>query len=201
MTFEHPASSLVSPLFNQGDVEGDVRLDDGLRQVHEAPVTNKGGLMSRSSSAAERGPGRVSGGSVPLGALISAGPTEADRLRVVEGSDHSPKDETPPIIDLRLVLVTASGFEVPLVASPAQAARLLRSSGGTDATDQRGDGDPGAPRVRGARRPCPVPVDQLLSRGRLVSRFETPLGVVRHERSFVFQTAPERGRAPGGNDA
>ena len=196
-----PAFLLFRVQSHRGDVEGDVRLDDGLRQVHEAPVTNKGGLMSRSSSAAERGPGRVSGGSVPLGALISAGPTEADRLRVVEGSDHSPKDETPPIIDLRLVLVTASGFEVPLVASPAQAVRLLRSSGGTDATDQRGDGDPGAPRVRGARRPCPVPVDQLLSRGRLVSRFETPLGVVRHERSFVFQTAPERGRAPGGNDA
>ena len=171
-----PAFLLFRVQSHRGDVEGDVRLDDGLRQVHEAPVTNKGGLMSRSSSAAERGPGRVSGGSVPLGALISAGPTEADRLRVVEGSDHSPKDETPPIIDLRLVLVTASGFEVPLVASPAQAVRLLRSSGGTDATDQRGDGVPGGPRSRRVRHPRPVPVDQLLSRGRLVSRFETPLG-------------------------
>ena len=132
--------------------------------------------MSRSPSAVERGPGRVSGGSVALGALISAGPAEADRLRVVEASEHSPEDETPPIIDLRLVLVTASGFEVPLVASPAQAARLLRSSGETEGTDQRCDGDPGGPRSRRVRRPRPVPVDQLLSRGRLVSRFETPLG-------------------------
>src|SRR5664279_4282345 len=74
----------------RGDVEGDVRLDDGSCREHKAPVTNMGGLMSRSSSAVERGPGRVSGGSVPLGALISAGPAEADRLRVVEASEHSP---------------------------------------------------------------------------------------------------------------
>jgi hypothetical protein len=176
VTFGLPASSLFSVCFDQGDVRGDVRLDDGSCREHKAPVTNKGGLMSRSSSAVERGPGRVSGGSVPLGALISAGPAEADRLRVVGASDHSPEDETPPIIDLRLVLVTASGFEVPLVASPAQAARLLRSSGETEGTDQRCDGDPGGPRSRRVRRPRPVPVDQLLSQGRLVSRFETPLG-------------------------
>jgi hypothetical protein len=132
--------------------------------------------MSRSSSAVERGPGRVSGGGFPPGALTSAGGPEGDRLRVVEGSDHSPEDETSPIGDLRLVLVTASGFEVPLVASPAQAARLLRSSGETDAADQRGDGDPGGLRNRRVRRPRPVPVDQLLNRMRLVSRFETPLG-------------------------
>ena len=104
------------------------------------------------------------------------GRTRRDRLRVVEGSDHSPGDETPPDRRLRLVLVTASGFEVPLVTSPAQTARLLRSSGEADAADQRGGGDPGAPRSRRVRRPRPVPVDQLLSRGRLVSRFETPLG-------------------------
>jgi len=48
------------------------------------------------------------------------------------------------MLDLRLMLVTESGFEVPLVASPTQAARLLRSSGETDAADQRGDGEPGA---------------------------------------------------------
>jgi hypothetical protein len=80
------------------------------------------------------------------------------------------------MLDLRLMLVTESGFEVPLVASPAQAARLLRSSGESDAADQRGDGDPGGPRNRRVRRPRPVPVDQLLNRMRLVSRFETPLG-------------------------
>jgi hypothetical protein len=132
--------------------------------------------MSRSSSAVERGPGRMSGGGFPPGALTSAGGSREDRLRVVEGSDHSPEDETPPIGDLRLVLVTASGFEVPLVASPAQAALLLRSSGETEGTVQRGDGDPGGPGGRRVRRPRPVPVDQLLSRGRLVSRFETSLG-------------------------
>jgi len=118
----------------------------------------------------------VSGGGFPPGALTPAGGSREDRLRVVEGSDHSPEDETPPIGDPRLVLVTASGFEVPLVASPAQAARLLRSSGETDAADQRCDGDPGGLRNRRVRRPRPVPVAQLLSRGRLVSRFETPLG-------------------------
>jgi hypothetical protein len=132
--------------------------------------------MSRSSSAVERGPGRVSGGDVPRGALTSAGGPDADRLRVVEASDQSPEDETPPMLDLRLVLVTASGFEVPLVATPAQAARLLRSSAEADAADQRGDGDPEAPKSRRVRRPCPVPVDQLLNRMRLVRRFETPLG-------------------------
>jgi hypothetical protein len=132
--------------------------------------------MSRSSSAVERGPGRVSTGGVPPGAPTSAGGAERDPPRVVEGPDHSPEYETPPMLDLRLMLVTESGFEVPLVASPTQAARLLRSSGETDAADQRGDGDPGGPRSRRVRHPRPVPVDQLLSRGRLVSRFETPLG-------------------------
>jgi hypothetical protein len=132
--------------------------------------------MSRSSSAAERGPGRVSAGGVPPGALTSSGGAARDPLRVVKGPDRSPEDETPSIVDLRLVLVTASGFEVPLVASPAQAARLLGSSGETKGTDQRGDGDPGGPRSRRVRRPRPVPVDQLLTRARLVSRFETPLG-------------------------
>jgi hypothetical protein len=131
--------------------------------------------MSRSSSAVVQGPGRVSGGGIPAGALMSAGGPEGDRLRA-DGSDRSPQDEMPPIGDLQLVLVTARGFEMPLVTSPAQAARLLRSSGEADAADQRSDGDPGIPRGRRLCRPRPVPVDQLLSRGRLVSRFETPLG-------------------------
>src|SRR5664280_3088695 len=99
--------------------------------------------MSQSSSAVEQGPGRVSGGGVPAGALTSSAGPEVDRLRVVEASDQSTENEAPPIIDLRLVLVSASGFEVPLVTSPAQAARLLRSSGETEGTDQRCDGDPG----------------------------------------------------------
>ncbi len=132
--------------------------------------------MSRSSSAVERGPRRVPGGGFPPGTLTSAGGPEGDRLRVVEASDQSAEDETPPRGDLRLMLVTESGFEVPLVASPAQAARLLRSSGETESTDQRGDGDPGDLRNRRVRRPRPVSVNQLLSRGRLVSRFEIPLG-------------------------
>ncbi len=132
--------------------------------------------MSRSSSAVERGPDRVSGGGFPPGARTSAGGPEGDRLRVVEASDHSLEDETPPIGDLRLVLVTASGFEVPLVVSPAQAARLLRCSDKSEGTDQSGDGDPGGVRSRRVRRPRPVPVAQLLSRGRLVSWSETPLG-------------------------
>jgi hypothetical protein len=133
--------------------------------------------MSRSSSAVEQGPGRVSGRGVPAGALTSSVGPEGDRLlRVVDASDQSTESEAPPIIDLRLVLVSESGFEVPLVTSPAQAARLLRNSGEADGTDQRGDGDPGGPRSRKLRRPRPVPVDELLSRGRLVSRFETPFG-------------------------
>ena len=101
--------------------------------------------MSRSSSAVVQGPGRVSGGGIPAGALMSAGGPEGDRLRA-DGSDRSPQDEMPPIGDLQLVLVTARGFEMPLVTSPAQAARLLRSSGEADAADQRSDGDPGIPR-------------------------------------------------------
>ena len=132
--------------------------------------------MSRSSSAVERGPGRVSGGDVPRGALTSAGGPDAGRLRVVEASDQSPEDETPPMLDLRLMLVTESGFEVPLVTSRAQSARLLRSSGDKSAVDQRGNGDPGPLKSRRVRRPCPVSVDQFLSRGRLFIRFETPFG-------------------------
>jgi hypothetical protein len=132
--------------------------------------------MSRSSSAVERGPGRVSGGGFPPGALTPAEGSGEDRLRIVGGSDHSPEDGTPPIGNLRLVLVTASGFEVPLVASPAQTARLLSSSGGTVATVRLGNGEAGDPGGRRVRRPHPVPVDQLLSRTRLVSRFGTPLG-------------------------
>jgi hypothetical protein len=132
--------------------------------------------MSRSSSAVEQGPGQVSGGGVPAGVLTSAGGPEGDRLRVVDASDQATESEAPPTIDLRLVLVSASGFEVPLVTSPAQAARLLRNSGEAEGTNQRGDGDPGGPRSRRLRRPRPVPVNQLLNRGRLVSRFEMPLG-------------------------
>jgi hypothetical protein len=132
--------------------------------------------MSRSSSAVERGPGRVSGGGSPRGARSSADGSKEDQLRIVDRPDHSPEDETPPKGDLRLLFVTASGFEVPLVASPAQAARLLRSSGEEDAADQRGDGDPGGPRGRRVHHPRPVRVEQLLSRGRLVGWFETPLG-------------------------
>jgi hypothetical protein len=132
--------------------------------------------MSRSSSAVERGPGRVSDGDVSPGALTSAGGPDAGRLEVVEASDHSPEDETPPIGELRLVLVTESGFEVPLVTSRAQSARLLRSSGDRSVDDQRGNGDPGPLKSRRVRRPRPVPVGQLLSRGRLVSWSETPLG-------------------------
>jgi hypothetical protein len=132
--------------------------------------------MSRSSSAVERGPGRVSSGYVPPGALTSAGGSDAGRLRVVEVPDQLPEDETPPMLDLRVMLVTESGFEVPLVISPAQEARLLRRSGDRSVGDQRGNGNPGPLKSRGVRRPCPVPVDQFLRRGRLFIRFETPLG-------------------------
>jgi hypothetical protein len=132
--------------------------------------------MSRSSSAVERGPGRVSRGEVPPGALTSAGGPDAGRLRVVGASDHSPEDETLPMLDLRLMLVAESGFEVPLVTSRAQASRLLRSSGDRSVDDQRGNGDPGPLKSRKVRRPCPVPVDQFLNRGRLCIRCETLLG-------------------------
>jgi len=132
--------------------------------------------MSQSSSEVGRGPGRVSAGRFPLGALTSAGGPDAGRLRVVETSDQSPEDETPPMLDLRLMLVTESGFGVPLVTSRAQSARLLRSSGDRSVGDQHGNGDQGPPKSRRVRRPWPVPVDQFLSRGRLFIRFETPLG-------------------------
>jgi len=131
--------------------------------------------MSRSSSAVERGPDEVSSGGLLPGAPTPAGRSGEDRLRVVEGSDHSPDHETPPIGDLRLVLVTATGVEFPLVASPAQTARLLRSSGEAGAADQQGDGDSGCPLGRRVCHPRRVPVEQLLSRSRLISRFEAPL--------------------------
>jgi hypothetical protein len=83
---------------------------------------------------------------------------------------------TLPIGGVRLALATASGFEVPLVTSPAQTARLVRSSGEADAANRRAVGDPALPVSRRVRRPRPVPVDQLLSRNRLVIQVETPLG-------------------------
>lgn len=131
--------------------------------------------MSRSSSAAERGPERVPDGGFPPGALTSAGRPGRDRIRVVKASDCTAAGETPAIGDLRLVLVTASGFEVPLVTSPAQAARLVRRSGETDVVELRGAEDPGSLRDRRACSPRPVPVDRLLSRSRLVSRRESPV--------------------------
>jgi hypothetical protein len=47
------------------------------------------------------------------------------------------------------------------------------------------------PRGRSARHPHRVPVEQLLHRGRLARRFETPPEVVQHERHSILQTAPE----------
>ena len=125
--------------------------------------------MSRSSSAMERGPGGL-----PPGVLGSAGESGEDRLRVIDGSDHSPEVDAPVIGNLRLVLVTASGFNVPLVTAPAQAARLLWSSDEAHNATQCGDEDPEATTRRRTRHPRRVPVGELLSRVRLVSRFETP---------------------------
>lgn len=130
--------------------------------------------MPQSSSAAERGPERVSGGGFPPGVLTSAGRPGGDRHLVVEAPDCTAEGETPASGDLRLVLVTASGFEVPLVTSPAQAARLVRRSGETGVVELRGAEDPESLRDRRACSPRPVPVDQLLSRSRLVSRRESP---------------------------
>lgn len=132
--------------------------------------------MARSSSAVERGPDEVSSGELPPGALTSAGRPGGEQLQVVQAPGYTPEGETPPIGDLRLmlVLVTASGVEFPLVASPAQTARLLRSSEEAGAADQHGDGDSGCPRGRRMHHPRRVPVEQLLSRSRLISRFEAP---------------------------
>ena len=123
--------------------------------------------MSRSSSAVDRGPVRVVGKGFPSGALTPAGQSGRSRPRGVEGSGHSSGDKTHLIGEVRLVLVSASGFEMPLVATPAQTARLLRISA---------EGEPGGPNGRRVIRPRPVPVEELLRRGRLVSRFETPPG-------------------------
>ena len=125
--------------------------------------------MSRSSSAMERGPGGL-----PPGVLGSAGESGEDRLRVIDASDHSPEVDAPVIGNLRLVLVTASGLELPLVTSPAQAARLLMSSDEARNAARCGDGDPEAATCRRVRHPRCVPVGELLSRVRLVSRFEMP---------------------------
>ncbi len=131
--------------------------------------------MTRSSLAIERGPSRVPGGE-----LLRNGPKSAasgrDALHVADGSDHSPPGEAPPIGDQHLVLVTGSGFEVPLVASSAQAEQLLRSSGEACAAEQGGVRGPKDFRERMMYRPRPVTVDQILSRGRLASRFNCSVG-------------------------
>jgi hypothetical protein len=131
--------------------------------------------MTRSSLAIGRGPSRVLGGE-----LLRKGPRSAacgrDALHVAEGSEHSPPGGAPPIGDLHLVLVTGSGFEVPLVASPAQAKQLLRSSGEACAAEQGGVRGPKDFRERMTYRPRPVTVDQILSRSRLASRFCASVG-------------------------
>jgi hypothetical protein len=131
--------------------------------------------MRRSSSTAERGPEPVSGGGFPPGVLTSAGRPGGDRHLVAEAPDCTAEGEAPASGDLRLVLVTASGFEVPLVTSPAQAARLVRRSGETDVVELRGAEDSESLRDRWVCSPRPVPADRLLSRSLLVSRRESPV--------------------------
>jgi len=133
--------------------------------------------MPRSSSALERSAGRVSSAGLPPEARASAGDSGEDGLRVTERSDNSPGDETPSFGKVRFTLVTESGFEVALVTAPTQAARLLRVSNESNPAVQPGDGDRETLKCRMVRRPRPVSVHQLLSRARLVSRVESPLGV------------------------
>ena len=130
--------------------------------------------MARASSAVERGPDEVSSGELPPGVLTSGGRPGGEQLQVVQVPGCTPEGGTPPIGELRLVLVTASGFEVPLVTSPEQAARLLRCASETDVVDLRGAEDPGR-QARGVCGPRPVPVARLLSRGHLVNRSATPV--------------------------
>jgi len=130
--------------------------------------------MSRSRSTSKRTPHR-SGGEVPDHAPTALSPSRTARRRVVEASAGLAGDETSPVDALRLVLVAESGFELPLVTSPAQAARLMQCARETDTAGEHGDMAPGAWGDPMVRHPRPVPVGQLLCRGRLVGRLETPL--------------------------
>ena len=130
--------------------------------------------MSRSRSTSKRTPHR-SGGEVPDHAPTALSPSRATRRRVVEASAGLAGDETSAVDALRLVLVAESGFELPLVTSPAQAARLMQCARETDTAGEHGDMAPGTWGDPMVRLPRPVPVGQLLCRSRLVGRLETPL--------------------------
>jgi hypothetical protein len=91
-------------------------------------------------------------------------------LRLVHGI--SGEDECcQPSPDTQVILFTKGGLELPLVASPAQVARLLESVSEMAAGVGR-DGlflSPGT----ADRRPHPVRTDQVLSRVRVVVQRDT----------------------------
>ena len=121
--------------------------------------------MPGPSSAADR---RPDGSTCPRAGRGTPTPVKQaheEPLRLVRGTgDRDECAQTSP--DVQVVLVTEGGLELPLVASPAQVARLLES-----VSEMAAGLDPdGLLLSHGIadRRPHPVRTDQVLSRVRVV---------------------------------
>ena len=141
-----------------------VRMMGGVRSTRPRQST-LGDTMPGPSSAADRRPDSSTCPRAGRGTPTPVKRAHEEPLRLVRGT--SGRDEcaqTSP--DVRVVLVTEGGLELPLVASPAQVARLLES-----VSEMAAGVDPDGLLLshgRADRRPHPVRMDQVLSRVRVV---------------------------------
>jgi hypothetical protein len=162
------ASLLLRVGYRPGDVEGDARPDDGSCLEHEAPAVDPGGTMPGPTFIAERRPDstkwpRVVREPTPPAERTGQEPFQLDR----ESGGPSEVPRSGP--DVRVTLFTEGGLELPLMASPAQVARLLTSVVEM-ATVDNGDGLPLCSKPADWRVPHPIPPAQVLRRVRVVIR-------------------------------
>jgi hypothetical protein len=141
-------------------------LDDGSGQEREATVEIKGGRMDRPSLARLPSPRPVRPHD-PSGIFL-AEPAATEDSRTGRPDPSLPND-TVPRVGVRLVIITASGNEMPLVTPPCQAARLLDRLTDPEAAGDGGADGPDQARM-GSERLRPAPVGRWLSRVRLIDR-------------------------------
>jgi len=134
--------------------------------------------MPRPSFAAERRPGGSTCPTVARGTLTPADRTRQGPFRLVRGP-AGPSELPRTAFALQVSLFTEGGLELPLKASPVQAARLLESvvkmASGDDRDERPLDSNCADPRV-----PHLVRRDQVLSRVRVVVR---PIAITEGEAS------------------
>jgi hypothetical protein len=125
--------------------------------------------MPEPSSTGKRRPNRKACSRTVRGKPAPAEGSGQVPLRLVRGSPHS--DELAPIgAGAEVVLITESGLELPLVASPMQVARPRDGVRKVAFGDARHGLPMPAPRNGHGECPPPVPTEQVLSRVRIVIR-------------------------------